>query len=134
MVIENDDLVYNKYLCVDCGKPVVAHTVKDVIKNEKKCADCSIIDVTGGFKPKYPNKVLSHSVKKLYSPNISLDADTPNNLRRDISKNKKPKHRKLLTPKEKALLRQKDEEKWERIRAEWKSIDIPNISKSNSGE
>lgn len=65
---------------------------------------------------------------------MSLDFDNPTNLRRDVSKNKKSKHKKILSPKEKLLIRQKDEEKWERIRAGWKSFELPNTSKSNSGE
>lgn len=131
MVIEDDKLVYDKYICNDCGKPVVAHSVEDIIKNEKKCADCRVIEITGGFKPKYPKKVLGHSGNKSYSPSISLDADNPNNLRRDIGKNKKSKHKKILSPKEKLLVRQREEEKWERIRAGWKSFELPNTSKSN---
>lgn len=103
------DLIYDKYICSDCGKTIIAHTFEDVVKYEKKYADCRVIDITGGFKPKPVKKVLGHSVKKSYSPSISLDADNPNNLRRDISKNKKSKHKKILSPKEKALARYKEE-------------------------
>jgi hypothetical protein len=132
--VEDNKLVYDKYLCIDCGEPVVAHTVEDVLKNDKKCADCRVIDITGGFKPKPIKKVSTKDVEKSYIKAMSLDADNPTNLRRDISKNKKGKHKKILSPKEKALARQREEEKWERIRAGWKSFELPNTNKSNSGE
>lgn len=123
MFVEDDNLVYDKYICNDCGKVVTAHTFEDVVKYEKKCADCRVIDVTGGFKHKHPKKVFTGDRKMSYSPSISLDADNPNNLRRDIGKNKKSKHKKILSPKEKLLARQREEEKWERIRASWKSVE-----------
>ncbi len=124
MSIEIDDLTYGKYICNDCGKHVIAHTFEDVVKYEKKCADCRVIDVTGGFKPKHPKKVLGNTNKKPYNPSISLDVDNPNNLRRDISKNKKSKHKKILSPKEKLLVRQREEEKWERIRMGYKVLEV----------
>ena len=34
------ELIYNKYICSDCGKTVVAHSVEDIIKNEKMCISC----------------------------------------------------------------------------------------------
>lgn len=130
MIIE-DNLAYGKYICNDCGEVVVAHTFEDVVKYEKKCADCRVIDITGGFESKPPKKVSTKDMEKSYIKAMSLDADNPTNLRRDISKNKKGKHKKILSPKEKALMRQRDEEKWDRIRAGWKSFELPNTSKSN---
>lgn len=117
------DLIYDKYICSDCGKTVVAHSVEDIIKNEKKCADCRVIEITGGFKPKHHKKALGNTSKMSHRAPMSLDADNPTNLRRDISKNKKSKYKKILSPKEKLLMRQKDEEKWERIRAGYRTLE-----------
>lgn len=119
-----DNLAYDKYVCKECGKVVLAHTFEDVVKYEKKCADCRVIDVTGGLKSKPPKKVSTNDMEKSYIKAMSLDADNPTNLRRDISKNKKGKHKKILSPKEKLLIRQRDEEKWNRIRDGWKSIEL----------
>lgn len=126
MGLDNDDLVYDKYICNDCGKVVTAHTFEDVIKYEKKCADCRVIDVTGGFKHKHSKKVFVNNTKKPYNPSMSLDATNPTNLRRDIKEIKKHKHTKVVSHKQKLISKQREEEKWDRIRAGWKSFDQSN--------
>lgn len=62
MFIEDNDLIYNKYICADCGKTVLAHTVEDVIKNEKLCIDCLTV--------KYSKKII---IKRAYSKKIKKE-------------------------------------------------------------
>jgi len=44
----------NKFICSGCGKVVKVNTFEDIVKFKKKCADCRLINVTGGFKEVKP--------------------------------------------------------------------------------
>ena len=44
----------SKFICSGCGKVVKVNTFEDIVKFEKKCADCRIVSVTGGFKEVEP--------------------------------------------------------------------------------
>lgn len=117
-----DDLVYSKYICRCCGKTSIANSIEDIIKYDKKCTECFIISIVGEENYIIDKKVNRNDNTKPHVPRMSLDFDNPTNLRRDVSKNKKSKYKKILSPKEKLLMRQKDEEKWERIRAGYKIL------------
>ena len=45
-----DKLVVNKFNCRKCNKTVKVNGVEDNIRFEKTCAECRIIDITGGFE------------------------------------------------------------------------------------
>lgn len=44
------ELEANKFICSCCSKVVKVNTFEDIVKFEKKCADCRLVDVTGGLK------------------------------------------------------------------------------------
>ena len=41
-----------KYICKECGKEVKAVDIEQIVANEKMCADCRSLDITGGKKRK----------------------------------------------------------------------------------
>ena len=45
-----NELVANKFNCRACGKTVRVNRVEDIIRFEKTCAECRVIDITGGFE------------------------------------------------------------------------------------
>lgn len=36
----NSELIYNKYICANCGTMVLANTIEEIIDNKKMCIDC----------------------------------------------------------------------------------------------
>lgn len=74
----------NKFICSGCSKVVKVNTFEDIVRLEKKCADCSLMDVTGGFKEAKPMK--SKPKAKIASKNTSY-----NSLKREDRKKSKKK-------------------------------------------
>ena len=42
-----------KYICKECGKEVKAVDIEQIVANEKTCAECRCLDITGGKKEKH---------------------------------------------------------------------------------
>lgn len=42
-----------KYICKECGKEVKAIDIEQIVTNEKTCAECRCLDITGGKKEKH---------------------------------------------------------------------------------
>ena len=36
----DSELIYNKYICANCGAVVLANTIEEIIENEKRCISC----------------------------------------------------------------------------------------------
>ena len=53
-----------KYICKCCGKEVKAADYEQIISNEKMCADCRSIEITGG---KVEKKVFQPKKKVIYT-------------------------------------------------------------------
>ena len=117
------DLIYNKYICKCCGKTSIATSTEDIVKYDKKCTKCFIISIVGEENYVIDKNIHRNDNTKPHVPRMILDLDNPTNLRRDIGKNKKSKYKKILSPKEKSLVRQREEEKWERIRAGYRTLE-----------
>ena len=83
----------NKFICNGCCKVVKVNTFEDIVKFEKKCADCRLIDVTGGFKEDKPTK--SKPKTKIAPKNVSYDffrrEDRKKSKKKPISKKRKYK-------------------------------------------
>ena len=45
-----DKLIVNKFNCRKCNKTVKVNGIEDIIRFEKTCAECRVIDITGGFE------------------------------------------------------------------------------------
>lgn len=73
-----EEIKVEKFRCADCGKIVKVNNFEDIIKYEKKCADCRLIDVTGGLKEK---KTIASKPKKIFdnkhTTNDSLKREIP---------------------------------------------------------
>ena len=98
------ELEASKFVCNGCGKVIKVNTFEDIIKFEKKCADCRLIDVTGGVKEVKPKTSKSKPI--LNSKHSSFDSLK----REDKKKNKK----KPMSSKQKENNRIKWELKWDR--------------------
>ena len=73
-----NELVVNKFNCRDCGKTVKVNGVEDIIRFNKTCAECRVIDITGGrenkfAKPVKENKVLTRKTKPKREVKIFTD-------------------------------------------------------------
>ena len=72
------ELVVNKFNCRDCGKTVKVNGVEDIIRFNKTCAECRVVDITGGreirfTKPVKENKVLTRKTKPKREVKIFTD-------------------------------------------------------------
>ena len=72
------ELVANKFNCRDCGRTVKVNGVEDIIRFNKTCAECRVIDITGGrenkfAKPVKENKVLTRKTKPKREVKIFTD-------------------------------------------------------------
>lgn len=97
------ELEANKFVCSVCGKVVKVNTFEDIIKFEKKCADCRLVDVTGGLKEAKP---IQSKPKKINPNNVGYKS-----LKRE---DKKKSKKKLASAKRKEEARIKWDLKWER--------------------
>ena len=95
------ELLSGRFIC-SCKKEVTARDFEQVIAWNKLCADCRVIDVTGGFKEKKVFYKKSKPVKEFTG-----------SLRREDSKKKK---KKPLSAAQKEAIRIADAAKWDRIR------------------
>ena len=73
-----DKLVVNRFNCRDCGKTVKVNGVEDIIRFNKTCAECRVIDVTGGRKDNFTklikeNKVLIRKTKPAREAKVFAD-------------------------------------------------------------
>ena len=84
-----DKLIVNKFNCRKCNKTVKVNGVEDIIRFEKTCAECRVIDITGGFE---------------YEPKKTYVKPAPTVLTRKESF-KKTKERKL-TPEQRKKIKQ----------------------------
>ena len=96
------ELLSGHFNCDCCGKPVTVRDFDQILAWSKMCADCRVIDVTGGFKEK----------KVLYKKSKPVKEFT-GSLRREDSKKKK---KKPLSAAQKEAIRIADDAKWDRIR------------------
>jgi DNA-directed RNA polymerase subunit RPC12/RpoP len=94
-----------KYVCKECGKEVKAVDLDQIIANEKMCADCRSLEITGG---KVEKKVFQPKKKVVYTGPLRRE-DGP-------KKKKKP-----LSAAQKESLRMAAEAKWDRERYGMKS-------------
>lgn len=94
------ELLSGHFNCDCCKKPVAVRDFDQILAWNKMCADCRVIDVTGGFKekPKFRKK---KQVKEFTG-----------SLRREDSKKKK---KKPLSAAQKEAIRIADDAKWDRI-------------------
>ena len=88
-----------KYICKCCGKEVKAVDMEQIIANEKLCADCRSLEITGG-------KV----EKKVFQPKKKVVYTGP--LRREDGPKKKKK--KPLSQAQKESMRMAADAKWDR--------------------
>ena len=95
-----------KYICKCCGKEVKAADYEQIIANEKMCADCRSLEITGG-------KV----EKKVFQPKKKVVCT--GSLRREDGPKKKKK--KPLSQAQKESMRMAAEAKWDRERYGMKS-------------
>lgn len=98
------EIEVNKFICSSCGKVVKVNTFEDIVRFEKKCADCRLVDVTGGLKEVKPIK--SKSKTKIASKNVNY-----NSLKREDRRKSK---KKPVSTKRKEEDRVKWDLKWER--------------------
>ncbi len=116
-----DKLIVNKFNCRKCNKTVKVNGVEDIIRFEKTCAECRVIDITGGFEYE-PKKtyvkpaptVLTRKVK----PKVENARYFKENENRDFAltrreSTKKTKKRKL-TPEQRKKIKQSWDDKWDR--------------------
>ena len=116
-----DKLIVNKFNCRKCNKTVKVNGVEDIIRFEKTCAECRVIDITGGFEYE-PKKtyvkpaptVLTRKVK----PKVENVRYFKENENRDFAltrreSSKKSKKRKL-TPEQRKKIKQSWDDKWDR--------------------
>ena len=108
-----DKLVVNKFNCRKCNKTVKVNGIEDIIRFEKTCAECRVIDITGGFEyePKKTHvkptpTVLTRKVK----PKVENARYFKENENRDFvltrkESSKKTKKRKL-TPQQRKKIKQ----------------------------
>lgn len=89
----------NKFICSGCGKVVKVNTFEDIVKFEKKCADCRLINVTGGFKEVKPTQSKPKPISN--SKHSSFDS-----LKREDKKKTKKKSAS-------AQIREESRKKWE---------------------
>lgn len=97
------ELEANKFICNGCGKVVKVNTFEDIVKFEKKCADCRLINVTGGFKE--AKAIKSRPKTKIAPKNVNYDS-----LKRE---NKKKSKKKPISTKKKEEARIKWDLKWD---------------------
>ena len=87
-----------KYICKCCGKEVKAADYEQIIANEKMCADCRSLEITGG---KVEKKVFQPKKKVVYTGPLRRE-DGP-------KKKKKP-----LSAAQKESIRMAADAKWDR--------------------
>lgn len=116
-----DKLVVNKFNCRKCNKTVKVNGIEDIIRFEKTCAECRVIDITGGFEYE-PKKtyvkpaptVLTRKVK----PKVENARYFKENENRDfaLTRKKSPKKskKKKLTPEQRKKIKQSWDDKWDR--------------------
>ncbi len=102
------ELVVNKFNCRDCGKTVKVNGVEDIIRFNKTCAECRVIDITGGrenrfTKPVKEKKVLTRKSKPEKEAKIFNDNSNFSLTRKESFK--KTKKRKL-TPQQRKKMKQ----------------------------
>lgn len=116
--IKPEELIFHKYYCKDCGKEVAAHSVDDIIEKGKLCADCIVIDVTGGLQER-PKK---HIEKNKY---IKCNKNLPEitSLKRE-KKKKTDKNKKPISYQEREAHRAAEDAKWERIREGYRTVEF----------
>lgn len=97
------ELVVNKFNCRDCGKTVKVNGVEDIIRFDKTCAECRVIDITGGrenrfTKPVKENKVLTRKSKpereaKVFADNSNFSLTRKETMRKSKKKKMSPEQR-----------------------------------------
>lgn len=88
-----------KYICKECGKEVKAVDMDQIVANEKMCADCRCLDITGGKK----EKVIFKPKKKVVYAGPLRREDGP-----------KKKKKKPLSSAQKANIQMMRDAKWDR--------------------
>ena len=88
-----------KYICKECGKEVKAVDMDQIVANEKMCADCRSLDITGGKK----EKVAFKPKKKVVYAGPLRREDGP-----------KKKKKKPLSSAQKESMRMAADAKWDR--------------------
>ena len=97
------ELEANKFICNGCGKVVKVNTFEDIVKFEKKCADCRLIDVTGGVKEVKPKT-------SKFKPILNSKHSSFDSLKRE---DKKKVKKKSASAQQKEESRKKWELKWD---------------------
>ena len=95
-----------KYICKCCEKEVKAVDMEQIIANEKLCADCRSLEITGG---KVEKKVFRPKKKVIYTGPLRRE-DGP-----------KAKKKKPLSQAQKESMRMAADAKWDRERYGMKS-------------
>ena len=129
MTPENDELMFHKFNCDCCKKEVTAHSFQEIIDKNKLCADCATLDITGGLKEK-PKKYVRKTPHNEYSKKLP----ELNSLRRDKKKKRIARNKRPPTYEEREAARLKEDEKWNRIRAGYDTIEYPFNHCSSSAQ
>jgi hypothetical protein len=111
-----NELVVNKFNCRDCGKTVKVNGVEDIIRFNKTCAECRVIDITGGrenrfTKPVKENKVLIRKTKPEREAKVFADNSNFSLTRKETMKKSK---KKKMSPEQRRRAKQAWDDKWDR--------------------
>lgn len=83
------ELKANKFICNGCGKVVKVSIFEDIIRFKKKCADCRLIDITGGLKEV---EAKNHKPKNNFASQAKSNTPLRREDNRKKSKNKMTKN------------------------------------------
>ncbi len=116
-----DKLIVNKFNCRKCNKTVKVNGVEDIIRFEKTCAECRVIDITGGFeyepKKTYVKPTPTTLTRKV-KPKVENARYFKENENRDFSLTRKESFKKTkkrkLTPEQRKKIKQSWDDKWDR--------------------